>query len=173
MLYCWDRYTADLAKGLNRFRWAEYSLSSSLIISLLFILFGNFDFVQISGVFVINACMCWFGDLHELMNAGRDPSDVDWSSFIYGSFCGVLPWILMFSAIFRIPNFSDIPWFVWIFLLEYLVLFFSFPATMLVQYLQVGKWSNARYPLLKNGGYLAGERTYQKLSLICKSLILW
>jgi len=45
VLLFWDTYTSQLARGLNRFRWVEYSLSSSLIITLLFMLFGNFDFV--------------------------------------------------------------------------------------------------------------------------------
>lgn len=39
--------------------------------------------------------------------------------------------------------------------------------------MQVGKFNNARYPNLENGGYIAGERTYIWLSLISKSLILW
>lgn len=45
VLQNWDKYTSDLAKGLNRYRWWEYSMSSSLIIVLLMNLWGNFDFV--------------------------------------------------------------------------------------------------------------------------------
>lgn len=39
--------------------------------------------------------------------------------------------------------------------------------------MQIGKWNNDNYPLLDNGGYLRGEKTYQLLSLVTKTLILW
>ena len=45
VLFNWDRYTKDLAQGRNRFRWWEYSLSSSLILCLLTNMWGNYDFV--------------------------------------------------------------------------------------------------------------------------------
>jgi hypothetical protein len=48
-----------------------------------------------------------------------------------------------------------------------------FPYTMYAQYNQWGQYNNELYPLLANGGYLKGERRYQWLSLITKSLILW
>jgi hypothetical protein len=44
---------------------------------------------------------------------------------------------------------------------------------MYAQYNQWGQYNNELYPLLENGGYLKGERRYQWLSLITKSLILW
>jgi hypothetical protein len=99
VLFYWDRYTADLALGRNHFRWYEYSLSSSVIITLLFMLFGNFDFVQVSGVFTINAIVMLFGDMHERINGGKARKDVDWSAFIYGSVCGIVPWCLVFYRI--------------------------------------------------------------------------
>ena len=71
------------------------------------------------------------------MNSGKEPKHIDWSAFIYGSIAGMVPWILMYSAIFRIPaEFVDeIPWYVWFFLIEYFCLFFSFPANMILQYM--------------------------------------
>ena len=98
----WDKYTSDLALGRNRIRWVEYSASASLIMTLLFALWGNVDFVQLSGCFVLNACMIYFGDLHEVINGNRKPSEVDWTSFIYGSFCGMVPWSMMFYEIYRV-----------------------------------------------------------------------
>jgi len=44
---------------------------------------------------------------------------------------------------------------------------------MVFQYRQIGNFNDDNYPLLKNGGYLHGERTYQLLSLITKTIILW
>lgn len=103
VLLNWDRYTSDLAKGLNRFRWIEYSLSSSLILCLLTTMWGNYDFVQLSGAFLINACMCLFGDLHEVLNSGKEPAQVDWSAFIYGSICGSVTWGMLWYAVLSSP----------------------------------------------------------------------
>ena len=49
VLACWPRYVADLARGLNRFRWFEYAASSSLMIVLIAMLFGVYDVVREGG----------------------------------------------------------------------------------------------------------------------------
>jgi len=173
VLKYWDRYTSDLKKGMNRFRWYEYSISGSLIMTLLFVLWGNFDFVQVSGCFFSQALTMLFGDCMETLNAGKKPSKVDWTPFYYGAVVGVIPWLVMIGELLRSPNKEDIPVFVWLFVLEYFVAFWIFPYTMLRQYAQWGKYNNDNYPLLDNGGYLQGERTYIFLSLVTKSIILW
>jgi len=173
MLLSWDKYTSDLAKGMNHFRWIEYSLSSSLILSLLFIVWLNFDFVQLSGTFTINACMCLFGDMHERINAGRAPAKVDWTAFTYGSFVGIVSWCWFWYTVITSPYVGDYPWYAWAYSISYFVLFFSFPSVMFFQYTQVGKFNNSNYPDLTNGGYLYGERVYMILSLSIKSMLLW
>ena len=47
VLLYWDKYTSDLARGLNRFRWWEYALSSSLIMALIAMLFGVYDVISL------------------------------------------------------------------------------------------------------------------------------
>jgi hypothetical protein len=34
------------------------------------------------------------------MNSGKEPKDIDWSAFIYGSIAAILPWVLMYATIF-------------------------------------------------------------------------
>lgn len=70
-LLFWDKYTEDLKKGLNRFRWWEYALSSSLMIVQICMLFGVWDIFSLVFIACINAGMNLFGDIHELLNAGR------------------------------------------------------------------------------------------------------
>jgi len=94
-LYYWDYYTSNLAKGLQRFRWFEYSFSASIIMTLLFALWGNLDFVQTSGCFVLNMCTMYFGDMHEVLNQGCSKKEVNWSAFWYGAFTGIAPWCVM------------------------------------------------------------------------------
>lgn len=44
VLLWWDSYEEQMKRGVNKFRWREYGISSSLIITLLFMVWGNFDF---------------------------------------------------------------------------------------------------------------------------------
>ena len=53
----WQTYTNDLREGRQRFRWGEYTLSASLIQTLLFMLWLNYDLIMVSGCFVVTA-MC-------------------------------------------------------------------------------------------------------------------
>lgn len=173
VLIFWSRYVADLAAGKNRFRWFEYALSSSLMIVLIAMLFGVWDLFVLIGIGAINCAMNLFGDLHEVINAGRDAKDVNWTAFIYGSIAGLVPWGIIVAYIAATPNLNQVPTFVWAVLVAYFVLFQTFPVTMWMQYTQRCWCSNRRYPDLANGGYYAGERTYQTLSLVAKSLLLW
>ena len=60
-------YNCDLEKEMNRFRWYEYALSSSLIIVLIAMLFGVYDIGAIILVAVVNASMNFFGlDMEEI-----------------------------------------------------------------------------------------------------------
>lgn len=58
----WAEYENQLSQGYQRFRWYEYMISSSLIITLCFVIWGNFEWVQIGGVFLINTATIMFGD---------------------------------------------------------------------------------------------------------------
>lgn len=132
VLIYWDQYTANLAKGLNRFRWWEYAMSSSLMIVLICMLFGVYDIFSLILIASINAAMCLFGDLHELKNAGKAPEDIDWSAFIYGSVAGLYSWVIIFTFMLGSPGVSGAPWFVWCILASYIVLFCCFPFIMYV-----------------------------------------
>ena len=87
-----EAYTTDLRKGINRFRWWEYAISSSVMISLIALLFGVQDIMTLIGIVSVNISMNLFGLLFEVMNsnlkeAGKDV--VDWQSYIYATFNAV------------------------------------------------------------------------------------
>jgi len=95
-----DTYTHNLRKGINKYRWWEYSLSSSVMIGLIAMLFGIYDVVTLTGLVTVNALMNLFGLLFEVMNSNLREAgitEVDWSAFIYGSFAGVVPWAMIFA----------------------------------------------------------------------------
>ena len=61
VLACFSLYSRDLIAGINRFRWVEYALSSSLMIGLISQLFGVYDVLTLVALMATNACMNLFG----------------------------------------------------------------------------------------------------------------
>lgn len=156
------RYNEDIQKGINRFRWFEYALSSSFMIVLIANLFGIFDLGEMIVIFVVNAAMNLFGLLMEEVNQRSEKTQ--WGAFIWGSIAGVAPWIVI--VLHMIGNgdaTSKAPWFVWAILGSYFFFFNTFPVNMVLQYKKVGPWKN----------YLFGEKTYITLSLVAKTVLAW
>ncbi len=159
-----DKYNADLAKGINQFRWYEYALSSSIMIVLIATLFGIYDIASLLLIFVANATMNLFGLFMEKYNANRSEGEkVHWSPFVYGSLIGAVPWAAILIYMFGTGNYAEVPWFVWAILGSYFVAFNTFPINMVLQYKGVGKWKD----------YLYGERVYITLSLVAKTILAW
>lgn len=156
-------YNADLVKGINKFRWFEYALSSSIMIVLIATLFGIYDIASLILIFIVNATMNLFGLVMEQLNVGRSKDNIEWGPFIWGSIAGVAPWIAILLYMFGTGNFGEVPWFVWAIVGTYFVAFNTFPINMILQYKKVGKWAD----------YLYGERVYIVLSLIAKSILAW
>jgi hypothetical protein len=156
-------YNADLVKGINKFRWFEYALSSSIMIVLIATLFGIYDIASLILIFIVNATMNLFGLVMEQLNVGRSKDNIEWGPFIWGSIAGVAPWIAILLYMFGTGNFGEVPWFVWAIVGTYFVAFNTFPINMILQYKKVGKWAD----------YLYGERVYIVLSLVAKSIIAW
>ena len=156
-------YNADLAKGINKFRWFEYAVSSSIMIVLIATLFGIYDIASLILIFIVNATMNLFGLVMEQLNVGRSKDNIEWGPFIWGSIAGVAPWIAILLYMFGTGNFGEVPWFVWAIVGTYFVAFNTFPINMILQYKKVGKWAD----------YLYGERVYIVLSLVAKSIIAW
>ena len=64
------RYIDELSKGRNRFRWVEYSLSSTLMIVLISLVLGISDIAALIGLGIANVSMILFGWLIEMSNTG-------------------------------------------------------------------------------------------------------
>jgi hypothetical protein len=158
-----EMYNRDLTKGINKLRWFEYALSSSVMIVLISTLFGIYDIGSLILIFIVNAAMNLFGLDMELINSRRTEGEkVNWGPFFWGSVAGLAPWI---AIVLYMLGSGDItpPWFVWAIVGTYFVAFNTFPINMVLQYKKVGKWKD----------YLYGERTYIILSLVAKSILAW
>ena len=160
-----EKYVSDLKRGINKLRWYEYALSSSVMIVLISSLFGVRDIAMFALIALANAAMNLFGLDMELLNSGTDKKEkkTNWLPFIFGSIIGLAPWIAIAFYIGVNPNLDQVPGFVWAILITYFIAFNTFPVNMFLQYKGIGKFKN----------YLFGERGYIILSLVAKTLLIW
>ncbi|WP_407391645.1 heliorhodopsin HeR [Carnobacterium jeotgali] len=154
-------YNKDLEKNMNRFRWYEYAISSSLMIILIAMLFGVYDIGSLILMFVLNATMNLFGLVMEEMTYYK--KSTDWKSFVFGTIAGFTPWVVILLYAFGNADPTEVPWFVYALAGTYFIFFNLFPINMILQYKKVGPWKN----------YLYGERAYIVLSLVAKSALAW
>jgi Heliorhodopsin len=195
-VYQW--YLNNLKYKINLIRWYEYALSSSVMVFVIANLSGVRDGMTLLLLFGINACMNLFGasmemqasaerKLSMLKQTGKSDiaqveQDLDedkefrpnWSSFIYGCFAGILPWVVMglyfFVTLDRIGSVEEIPQRVKDtlntvrFIFPALFVFFNlFAINMILQYKRLGPWKR----------YIFGEKTYIILSLLAKTFLAW
>lgn len=156
------RYKNGLLANHNYFRWAEYSLSSSIMIFLIAQLTGVTDFNALVTIFALNASMILFGALQEKY---EKPGTKKLLPFIFGSMVGVVPWFAVVLNTLQpgSTNDAETPGFVVVIIVSIFVLFNTFALNQWLQYRQVGKWAS----------YLQGERSYITLSLVAKTLLAW
>ena len=84
-------YKSELRRGRNRFRWVEYSLSSTLMIVLIALTTGITDLAAVIGIAFANVSMILFGWIMEMVN---DPDqDTWWTPFWFGCIAGIGPWV--------------------------------------------------------------------------------
>jgi hypothetical protein len=188
----WRIYQRNVARGVNPFRWIEYSVSASIMIVLIALVLGISDITSLINAFGCNSAMILFGLLQEQSALRRGTQSLaDWAPFIFGSIIGIVPWISLSlqlglsqtdclnhvnATVFTTypttaPALSNatastaacIPSFVFGIYASLLVLFFSFAVNMLLQYLRVWRWSQPYF----------SECIYLWLSLIAKSILAW
>jgi len=154
-------YVKNLKRGINHARWYEYSLSASLMIVIIAMLSGIFDVVSLIGLFALTASMNLFGLMMELHNQTTEKTN--WTSYYFGCFAGIVPWIGIVIYFFGSADTGQIPTFVYFILGSLFFLFFTFAVNMILQYKKVGPWRD----------YLFGESMYVLLSLTAKSALAW
>ena len=153
------RYTSGLAAQHNYFRWAEYSLSSSVMIVLIAMLTGISDVAALIGIFAANAAMIFFGAVQERYER---PGGSLWP-FWLGCVVGIAPWLAVGVYLWSPGSTAEPPAFVYAIFVSLFVFFNIFALNMWLQYRRVGRWRS----------YVFGERAYFLLSLVAKSLLAW
>lgn len=161
--WLYDWYVKNLKKGINYARWYEYALSSSVMIVVIAMLSGIYDFSLLLALFGLNAMMNLLGLMMELHN--QTTSKTNWTSFILGCISGALPWVIIALSFYNAvgDQGTNVPAFVYWILVSLFVFFNIFPINMVLQYKKVGNWKD----------YLYGEKVYIVLSLVAKTLLAW
>jgi hypothetical protein len=159
----YEWYVRNLKQHINKARWWEYSVSSSIMIVLIAMLVGVYDLSSLILIFCINACMIFFGYMMELHN--QTTKKTDWTAFLFGCFAGIVPWIVIVLYTIGANHAVDtsVPNFVYGIMISLFVFFNIFAVNQFLQYKKVGRWRD----------YLYGERMYIILSLVAKSALAW
>ena len=152
-------YERDLARGINRFRWVEYSLSATIMVLLISAYSGITGISALVGITGANVAMILFGWIQERINPpGRTTTTM--APFWFGTVAGIAPWI---AIVINIIGSETVPGFVYGIVIAETALFFSFALNQWLQYRGVGRWQD----------YLYGEKVYLVLSLVAKSVLAW
>lgn len=159
VLYNW--YVENLKNEINRLRWVEYSLSSSLMIVIIAMLVGFSSIGALIALFAVNASMIFFGWMMELYNQKTETTQ--WTPFIFGCIAGSVPWIAIAIRLLTAISKADVPGFVIGIFISIGVFFNIFALNQLLQYKKAGPWKD----------YLFGEKMYIVLSLVAKSALAW
>ncbi len=154
-----DRYERDLAAGINRFRWLEYSLSATLMIWLICLYSGITDVAALLGIGGANTAMILFGWIQERMNPPARARTA-MMPFWFGTVAGLAPWLAIAVLVIGAET---VPGFVVAIFVSLLVFFASFGINQWLQYRGIGPWRS----------YGFGERAYLVLSLVAKSALAW
>jgi len=156
-------YNEYLKKGMNPYRWYEYAFSSSIMIFLIALFLGVWDFWSLVMIFVLNVMMIMFGHMMEVVNQTTEKTN--WTPFLLGCVAGGTPWVVLFAYFISAATSSDVqpPAFVYMIVVIYFFLFNIFALNMVLQYKGVGPWRD----------YLYGERMYIILSFVAKTSLAW
>jgi hypothetical protein len=156
------RYNRDLALGMNKARWVEYSVSASIMMVAIALLVGVYDFTNLLMIFFLVAVMNLMGLVMEVHN--QTTQKTSWLSYWIGCLAGAVPWFVIgFYFWLSADKGSTPPTFVYWIFVSIFIFFSCFAVNMWLQYKKIGPWKN----------YLYGERAYIILSLVAKSLLAW
>ena len=157
----WFRnYIGDLSRQINRARWVEYSLSSTLMLVVIAQLVGITDVSALIGISGANVSMILFGWLQEKYEVAGEGG---WLPFIFGCIAGIVPWLAIIFYTIAPGSDAEPPTFVYAIVVSLFLFFNVFGLNQWLQYRAKGRFAD----------YLFGERGYIVLSLVAKSLLAW
>ena len=152
----WGWYKNAVAQRCNPLRWAEYSLSASIMHVLIASLCGIFDIHLLFAIFGLTATTMLFG----LFAERSDDESVFWLGFIpYAT-----QWLILACFFFyAVSKTAGVPDFVWSIFFVISLLDISFAVLALLGLRRVGKFADFQFV----------ELSYAFLSLTSKQFLAW
>ena len=156
-------YENNIKKGMNPMRWLEYSISSSLMLTVLLMLGGLLELPSVVFIFTLNFIMNMMG--LEMERYNQFTTKTSWFPFNIGVLAGIVPWIVGGTYFWVSTNHiaDSIPGYAKAGFLLTFVFFNTFAVNMYLQYKKIGPWKD----------YVYGEKAYIWLSLIAKTSLAW
>jgi len=156
---CFPAYSRGVRNGYNYFRWIEYSISSSIIMFIIEMLFGIYDLAQLISLFALNVVM----NLSNLVMEIHNLEYLNLDAFYIGCFSGITPWIVISFYISGLSRKNETSNNIYAILISYFV-FFSLSLThTLLHYKKLGKWKD----------YIFEEVGHILISFVTKSTMGW
>lgn len=99
-------YDGVVARRHNPYRWAEYSVSASLIFTGVQVICGVVDFSALASAFAANFAVMWFGWWSEKSNMRvfERPDSRNVGPFLLGTVAALGPWIGVILSVAKIRN---------------------------------------------------------------------
>ncbi|MEI7682896.1 MAG: heliorhodopsin HeR [Candidatus Saccharibacteria bacterium] len=156
-------YENNIKKGMNPMRWIEYSISSSLMLTVLLMLGGLLELPSVIFIFTLNLIMNMMG--LEMERYNQYTTKTAWFPFNVGVLAGIVPWIVGGIYFWVSTNHiaDSIPGYAKAGFLLTFIFFNTFAINMWLQYKKIGPWKD----------YLYGEKAYIWLSLTAKTSLAW
>jgi hypothetical protein len=152
-------YEADLRRGRNRLRWAEFAVSAPILMLLIALYTGVTDVAALVVVGAATIVMVSCGWMQEALNPPTRRATT-MVPFWAGVIAGGIPWAIVAR---QMIGGSETSQFGLSIFLALFILWASFAVNQWLQYHQVGPWAD----------YLHGEQTYLVLSLVAKTALAW
>ena len=93
LYYATDKnYVSEIKKGYNRYRWVEYSITSTLMIFILSIISGVKDFDAVLSLCALNATLMAFGYYYEISKENQ----AKYTALIIGFLMLIFIWYIIF-----------------------------------------------------------------------------
>lgn len=152
-------YEADLRRGRNRIRWAEYAVSAPILMLLIALYTGVHDATALVVVAACTIVMICCGWMQEALNPPTRRATT-MVPFWSGVVAALVPWGIVADQLIGGPEPQGLGLSIF---LSLFILWASFGVNQWLQYHQIGPWAD----------YLHGERTYLGLSLVAKTALAW
>jgi hypothetical protein len=158
-----SQYEEGIAKGINKLRWVEFAINGGIMLLIIGLLSGIYDFSSLLMIFVFNIIINITALVIETHNQSRQRNSN--STLITGSLASILPWLVLAFYLIgtNIYGSGGIPAFVYWIYFSILILFGGLIANMFLISKKKSLWVD----------YLYGERIYMILSLAIKTLLAW